>query len=152
MFQYLKPTNAPDRGSDEWGAGHFGAPRGSRKHTGHDVLVPPGAIVLSPVSGRIRRFGFPYADDSRFRLIVIDAEDGHRWRLFYVRPLAGTKPGEEIEAGEIVGIAQDLSAKFGRSAERGPMPNHVHLEVMTPTGRKVDPAPFLEKIAQERNE
>ena len=35
----------PLRGQDQWGAGHFGASRGSRTHRGVDFAAAPGGDV-----------------------------------------------------------------------------------------------------------
>jgi len=150
LLEYLKPTPAPDRGSDAWGAGHFGASRGSRTHAGADFLVPAGRLVLSPVDGILARIGTAYRDAPEFKIAEIQAEDGVLWRLFYVRPFANV--GDRVFRGIILGIVQDLEDKFGdhpKRDERGPMPNHVHLETVV-AGEKVDPVPILESLEASR--
>lgn len=124
--------------NDAAGQGHFGARRGSRTHQGLDLLATPGEPVMAPVTGTFIRSGRPYANDSRYRLAVIHGQ-GQEWKLMYVEPLATLKPGDRVKAGQVIGTAQDIAAKYGP-----PMLNHVHVELRTIVGAELqDPAPVL---------
>jgi len=107
--------------TDQWGQGHFGAPRGSRQHNGQDYVCPPGSTVLSPVSGEVTKLGFPYADDLSFRYVQITDSRGVDHRVFYVDP--------EVLAGQIVcidspiGKSQDLDKRYPGITQ------HVHYEI-----------------------
>ena len=48
---FNNPTGLPMRGADPQGAGHYGASRGTRLHTGIDIQSVPGQEILSPVNG-----------------------------------------------------------------------------------------------------
>jgi len=45
--------NGTIRKKDKWGQGHFGAPRGSRKHNGIDITTQLGTPVLSPIERKV---------------------------------------------------------------------------------------------------
>ena len=110
------------RRPDSWGAGHFGAGRGSRVHHGVDFAAAPGEEVFSPIDGDVVRQAVPYADDPRYVGVVIrgaGAWIGIEVRLFYV---VGERSGP-VKAGERVGRAQSLLGKYPGIG------NHVHLEV-----------------------
>lgn len=139
MIRFLQPVPADLRGSDPWGSGHFGAPRGDRYHAGADFLVPAGRMVVSPITGTVVRRGKPYSDEPTFDLVEIEAEDGVLWRLFYLWPFF--QPGDRVFRGIMLGQAQDLAVRFSDS-ERGDMPNHIHVEAIV-DGEKVDPVPLL---------
>ena len=140
------PTSGGVRETDSFGSGRFRAPRGNRLHKGLDFLAAAGDPVVSPTDGTVRRIGICYSDDPRYRLVEIDASDA-LVRVFYVDPTVA--PGDEIAAGDLIGSAQDVAARY----ENG-MKNHVHLEVRLRTallgrGREpgesvwADPALFL---------
>jgi murein DD-endopeptidase MepM/ murein hydrolase activator NlpD len=124
--------------NDAAGLGHFGAPRGSRTHQGLDLLAVTGEEVRSPVTGRFIRTGRPYANDSRYRLAVIHG-NGQEWKLMYIDPLPDLLPGTPVKAGQVIGTAQNVAAKYG-----GPMRNHIHIEVRRIVGAELmDPARLL---------
>ena len=122
MSNFQRITRRGSRLSDRWGSGQFGAGRGSRQHQGLDLLADPGEAVFSPIAGTIRREALPYAGDARYRGIVITGDgewNGYEVKLFYVEGLSCGS----VRAGEVVGHAQDLSAKYPG------ITNHVHVEV-----------------------
>lgn len=108
------------RGCDSHGCGHYLAKRGSRTHTGQDLLTPAGAGVGAPVAGEVTKIGYPYADDLSFRYVQI-TNNGYDVRLFYVEP--SVQVGQVVSQGEPIGTVQDLSKRYAG------IPNHVHLEV-----------------------
>lgn len=75
------------RGSDAWGSGEFGAPRGDRTHCGIDYVVETGAFMHPFVTGRITKFGYVYPDDLQYRYVEVTDEKRLRHRYFYVTPL-----------------------------------------------------------------
>jgi murein DD-endopeptidase MepM/ murein hydrolase activator NlpD len=127
-------TQALPRGSDCWGAGHFGASRGSRTHNGKDILVPAGSQVLSVASGIVTKLGWCYSGEG-YRYVEVSDDRGNRVRHFYVSP--HVEIGVVIESGDLIGVSQDLACKYqADSCMPIDMPNHVHLEVMSGTNSK----------------
>jgi len=120
-LRLFKPLQHGIREADAFGQGTFAAPRGNRKHKGIDFLGVPNERVSCPCDGVIRRIGRCYGDTAEYKLVEINA--GPAWvRLLYVDP--DIFPGDEVSAGDTLGWAQDIAARYGPG-----MDNHVHLEV-----------------------
>lgn len=118
--------------NDRQGLGHYGAPRGNRRHSGLDFEAKPGQAVLAPISGKIRRIQV-YASDPRWRGLAI--KNGNlEVKLFYMQPLANLPVS--VERGQVVGNMQD------RAATSPGMINHLHVEVWV-DGKHVNPASFF---------
>ena len=130
----MKIINPTGRGlrNDEMGSGNYGAGRGRRYHQGYDFLCKPGQEVIAPIAGLITRTAYPYAGNRQYLGLVLQGE----WcevKLFYVKIKSWNLVRKRVKAGDVIGIAQDISDKYGP----GCLP-HVHLEM------RVDPALFLE--------
>ena len=126
-------TELRKRISDKWGAGHFGASRGSRIHHGIDYICPPESQVLSPVTGKITKLGYAYKKDENenpYRYVQITAQDDKQHRVFYVEPILAV--GRYVREGDIIGFSQDLGERY-----QGITP-HVHYEIKL-DGRYLDP-------------
>jgi len=122
---------APQRKSDCFGQGHYGASRGSRKHNGEDHACTPESKVFSPVDGKITKLGYPYGDDLSFRYVQITTEIGYNVRVFYVEP--DVEVGEFVTKDTIIGRSQKLGDRYPDINE------HVHLEVKDPQGKFINP-------------
>ena len=133
----MKLSELKRRGSDGFGAGHFGAPRGSRTHKGVDLLAQSGEAINSPVTGTVTKVGYPYGDDLSYRYVQITAGD-YDFRVFYVEP--SVRVGQEVTTETAIGSAQDLGRRYPG------IPNHVHFEIKS-DGDYLDPTPAL--IAME---
>lgn len=132
------PTGHDVRGEDAYGAGLFGASRaaGARRHRGADYVAEPGEIVRAPITGVVQRIGFAYRGDERYRYIELTNTVTQRdVRVLYVGPLV--QVGAIVEAGDPIGRAQDLSARYPRG-----ITNHVHVELRQ-GGALADPANLL---------
>lgn len=131
--------------SDSEGDGHYGAPRGNRKHIGIDLISYVGENVLSPVSGVINRLGFAYSKprDSNyiFKIISIEDKDGLKHELFYVNPCV--KVGDTVEQGNLIGQTQDLRIQYPLLSN---MKNHVHLQIKNNCGIIINPTRFYKDI------
>lgn len=141
------PTGHDLRGEDAYGAGAFGASRaaGARRHRGADYVAEPGEIVRAPIAGIVQRIGFAYRNDERYRYVELaDAETGRDVRVLYVGPLV--QLGAIVEAGDPIGRAQDLSARYPRG-----ITNHVHVELRQ-SGALADPANLLPEAASQHAE
>ena len=120
MIQQI--VNLPLR-MDSAGSGEWGAPRGSRTHKGIDYVCTPGEEVLSPVTGKVTKHGYPYGDDLSWRYIEVTDKHDKQHRLFYVEPVADV--GSEVYAGMPIAIAQDISQRYPNQG----MKPHVHYEI-----------------------
>ena len=124
---------APKRISDNYGQGHFGAPRGNRTHKGEDFLCCVGSFILAPASGKITKIGYPYGDDLSFRYVQIETVEGLNVRVFYISPTV--KLGDMVFKGRSeIGISQELGQRYKGISE------HVHLEIKDEQGNYLDPS------------
>ena len=120
------------RGCDGFGCGAFGESRTGHSHQGVDIVVKKGQQVVSPISGTVTRFPFPYGDDLRYTGIEIK-NNQYSIKIFYVNPVVSI--GTKVSRGEGIATAQDIAAKYGNG-----MTNHIHIEVReTNTGLLLDP-------------
>ena len=131
-IQYLpaaiEKTNAHHRGSDEWGSGHFMAPRGTRDHHGIDFLVSESSIVYSMVTGTVTKLGTCYRG-AQYRYVQVDDDNGNHVRMFYIMP--SVLVGDLVKMGQNIGVAQNLADRYPADFSHSKsMPNHVHLEVV----------------------
>lgn len=112
------------RGCDQnWGCGSFGASRsgGARTHNGLDIKTTVGQQILSPISGKVTRFPFPYGSDLTYTGIEIINED-YKVKIFYMK--ASVSANTDVVKGQVIGHAQNISAKYSST-----MTNHIHVEV-----------------------
>lgn len=122
--------------NDSAGQGHFGASRagGKRSHRGADYEANPGGAVLSPVSGKVTKLGYPYKDDLSWRYVQVTDDSGSRHRMFYVDPSKGIKIGQTVQEYDQIGTAQNVAEKHG-----GGMKPHIHYEVIDRDGEYINP-------------
>jgi len=128
----VNPTGRPVRGADDYGSGLFGARRdgGARVHAGVDFVADPGQTVVAPISGRVKKLGFAYASDLRYRYVEIENQAKTLLvRVLYVGP--SVQVGDQVDQRQVIGTAQDLTPRY-----RG-ITNHVHLQVAD-AGRTTD--------------
>jgi murein DD-endopeptidase MepM/ murein hydrolase activator NlpD len=145
--ELVNPTGHSLRGEDVYGAGAFGASRGggARRHRGADYVAEPGEVVRAPITGIVQRIGFAYRGDERYRYVELTSEDQTRdVRVLYVGPTV--QLGVVVRAGEPIGRAQDLSARYPRG-----ITNHVHVE-MRENGALADPASVLPAASDQHEE
>ncbi len=133
----LSPTSYGPRGADAGGSGAFHAPRGGRAHQGFDILVRPGDAVRAPIDGTFMKYGVCYADEPRYRYVSIGAPGSVEVKVFYVERSPSLWPGAPLRTGDVIGVAQAISVRYG-----GRLPDHLHVEVWV-RGVPVDPEPLL---------
>ena len=109
------------RKCDNWGCGHYGASRGSRKHSGIDIVCIPGERAFCFNRGTVTAIGYAYGDDLTYRIVDI-TEGEFRWRYFYVDPVVNV--GDELDAYTQIGTHQALGPRYPGITE------HLHLEVV----------------------
>ena len=141
---YVNPTNGVIR-HDSAGDGRFGASRVNSKgdsysHGGLDLTGTPRQNIWTPHDGTVNREGFVYNDDRWWKLVEIE-NDQYVSKLMYCE-IDKLTLGQEVKAGDVVGIMQDITRK-GIYRDRG-MDPHIHWAMIDKaTGKKVDPAPFI---------
>jgi len=106
--------------NDTAGSGNFWKSRIGRYHEGIDLLCEKGETVFAPISGMIERKAYPYGSDKRFEGCVIKNATTEI-KLFY---MVCSKVGQNVEKGDIIGVCQAISTKYGEG-----MKNHLHIEI-----------------------
>lgn len=130
MLTTIRPFVSPYRGArgvDVQGAGNFGASRGGRAHLGLDLLAIAGVDRgVAPFPAEVKQVGIAYkgAQLGSIHLHGLGAYAGFRIQILYVEPLRGLLE-REVEAGEDLGVAQDVAAYYAAKGMPG-MRNHVH--------------------------
>ncbi|PIE67205.1 MAG: hypothetical protein CSA23_04965 [Deltaproteobacteria bacterium] len=121
---------------DNMGDGHYGAQRNRNGHTyphkGVDFLCKPGQSVVSPISGTITRLARPYSKGPYSGCVIENKKI--KIKMFYV-DVPPQAAGKAVFRGEHIGIAQDISLKYGRE-----MKPHIHMQV-----ERVDPELLLQE-------
>jgi hypothetical protein len=121
-MKIISPTGKGMR-NDAAGNGYYGAKRGKRLHMGMDFLCEHSQDVVSPIDGFVERIAYPYAGDRSYKGLVIRGKQV-TIKLFYVDPwdwIIGT----DVKQGEVIGMAQDISAKYSSA-----MLPHIHLSIV----------------------
>ncbi len=132
LFRMIRAI-LPHRGTDDYGSGEFGAPRGDRTHKGIDYACYPGTVIESGVYGTVTKLGYPYAEALQYRYVEVTDSLRQRHRYFYVDPSVDV--GEKVMAGDSIGVSQDIAAHY----TNGVMKNHVHYEILDHNGDPVNP-------------
>jgi hypothetical protein len=111
--------------SDPDGFGYYGAPRGKhRKHNGTDYICAAGQDIYCPIlSGKIVRRAFPY-NDTEYQGALIEGK--HIAVMLFYFDVWEHLIGKYVNRGEEMGLAQDISQKYG-----GSMKPHIHLTVVS---------------------
>ncbi|EDO29292.1 predicted protein [Nematostella vectensis] len=87
------------RTCDSHGCGSFGASRGNRKHNGIDIITVPGEKIMSPISGTVTRYPYPYGNDLSYTGIeIVNSE--YKIKMFYLKPIAPM--GSTVFAGKYI--------------------------------------------------
>jgi hypothetical protein len=141
------PTGLGLRGCDNHGCGNFNARRRDKKrvysHEGVDILATIGQTVVAPVGARVVRAVERISpNEPRFQGVLLETSSGFRIKILYVQPnreLIGTR----LDPGQVLGIAQDVTVKAPAADGKPAIPNHIHLEVRSPSGELRDPTKLL---------
>jgi len=133
--------NGTIRKNDKWGQGHFGAPRGSRKHNGIDITTQLGTPILSPIEGKVIRVAYPYASDMSFTGLLIKGTGAHQGlevKIFYMKPTSNIV-NKAVKPGQQIGTSQSLLNKYPG------ITNHIHIEIKL-NGIKQNPKSLIKNI------
>jgi len=139
--EYGKPTGLGVRGTDSYGAGHHGAPRGRRTHDGTDYKSIAGKQVKAPLSGKITKISKPYSsgiDAAILSGVEIVASDGTTCWVWYIKPSANIV-GTVVKAGvSKIGVAKTLKNRY-----KNGIIDHIHIRIRTRNGAKVNPTTVI---------
>ena len=104
-----------------------------RHHRGLDIAAPIGTPIRSPLAGEVVASG----PASGFGLWVrVRHDDGTVTTYGHVNRSL-------VRVGEKVAAGQRIAEVGNRGQSTGP---HLHMEVDTSAGRKIDPRPWLDKL------
>lgn len=147
--------------SDAAGDGNYGAKRGKRTHTGIDLVCIAGETVISPVTGKVTKIGYPYASGKggvngtgqpyRYVQVTRDLGEGkiEHHRIFYIEPLV--KVGDNVKIGRQLGTTMDVSERYDTDDKpetmydesvESVMTPHIHYEIMLKGREFLDPAKY----------
>lgn len=143
---FISPTGREVIRVDEYGDGHFKARRrtsngSSYFHKGIDYSAKLGQCVIAPTSATFRRIAYPY-DDSKEYLGGYFETPYFDYVLFYFTPCI--EVGISIKQGELIGYAQNISARYNLDRNNKKMDNHIHAEITM-----IDPM-YLNKLLLEK--
>ena len=113
------------RGSDDFGSGALGSPRGSRPHLGVDYIVTPGQNVIAPFSFTITGISIPYTWTNLYTGFKGKTSEGYDVRIWYLIPNLSLI-GKDVFKGEIIGEAQSLQNDYPGITD------HIHVQVSMP--------------------
>ncbi|XP_070707826.1 leukocyte cell-derived chemotaxin-2-like [Pempheris klunzingeri] len=120
------------RTSDSWGAGHYGAPRGSRVHKGLDIVCSDGSTVYAPFDVTLHGKVIVYTDPNKAAInsgINLRGE-GLCVKLFYVQP---DRTSGSVRKGERIGTMLPMQSVYPG------ITSHVHVQMCD----RSDPTPFF---------
>ncbi|XP_067879985.1 leukocyte cell derived chemotaxin 2, tandem duplicate 1 [Heterodontus francisci] len=113
------PTNNV-RGIDSYGSGAYGAPRGSRKHLGVDVVCSDGSTVYAPFRGTLVRRANPYRNNNAINNGVLLEGSGYCVKIFYISP---DRYSGSVSKGERIGTLLNMQSVYPG------ITSHVHIQM-----------------------
>ncbi len=126
----INPTGKGVR-SDAFGIGDYGARRRKTdgryySHKGIDFICEPGQRVYAPAEAVFERIAYPYSYSQEYSGALFVGKR-MSYKLFYIKPTI--KTGAEVKQGQVVGIAQDISAHYDEDSAGNKVVPHVHFEI-----------------------
>jgi murein DD-endopeptidase MepM/ murein hydrolase activator NlpD len=121
---FMMPVNGPI-------SSPFGAKRSYETHPGVDIAVPVGTPVRAPASGTVDAAGL---QGKLGNTIVINFGAGTTARFGHLEKF-NVKPGDTVDAGDIIGYSGGAKGAEGAGNSTGP---HLHYEVRS-NGKLVNP-------------
>ncbi len=112
------------------GYGSGGSRWSSGRHTGLDLAAPYGTVVRAVAAARVVAAGW---DGAYGNAVVLQHADGTRTRYAHLSS-DSVRVGERVRVGETIGQVGSTGNATG---------NHLHLEVITPSGSFTDPRSWL---------
>jgi len=144
IIKVFSPTGMGIR-NDAGGLGHYGASRGNRSHKGLDFKTNEGQDIVSLIHGKARNFIGSSTKNPMVQIYPNSNSLGIKEiQILYVNKLHNVKDYQWYEmkgASTVLGTAADLS-KLGYSEN---VTDHVHLQFLNSSGKKVNPQSFFKK-------
>ncbi|KAF3703988.1 Leukocyte cell-derived chemotaxin-2 [Channa argus] len=115
------PANTK-RTSDNWGKGSYGAPRGTRKHLGLDIVCKDGSAVYAPFDVTLNGKVTVYTDPAKSAInsgINLQGQ-GLCFKLFYVNP---DRTSGSVRKGERIGTMMPMQSVYPG------ITSHVHVQM-----------------------
>lgn len=129
------PTGGEIRGCDGQGCGHYGATRVRNgqegNHIGSDYISEAGQNVVAISDGRVIRI-----PSGNYSGIVVGNGAGTSWKILYLNVDPAIRVGSQVTAGQVLGTAQDLTARYAN------ITNHVHVKLRI-NGQVVNPERYI---------
>lgn len=113
---------------------------GTRRHMGTDITAPVGRIIHSCSDGTVLYIGWT---DVAGNYVMIEDDLGFRYTYCHmVEPTTHVKVGDRVAAGDVIG---NVGSTGNSDAP------HLHLSIIVPEYRYVDPYPLVAAIRQRTN-
>lgn len=107
----------------------------TRRHMGADIRVPEGTPILSCTDGYVKYIGVNHMAGN---YVIIEDDEGFEYHYYHmVRLTDFLNVGERVSGGQVVGFV----GSTGNSVA-----NHLHLAVVTPDNRHVNPFELLNLV------
>jgi hypothetical protein len=119
--------------NDSKGLGTFGAQRDGHIHQGLDIRTTKGEKIKAPFDMSFAFTARVYSDDPKYLATEYKTKNG-TFRVMYMQPVTSKK---DFKQGEIIGIAQSISEKWGNT-----MLDHIHVEIRE-NGKLKNPANYV---------
>ncbi|XP_043539442.1 myeloid protein 1-like [Chiloscyllium plagiosum] len=127
---HSNPTNRV-RGTDSYGSGAYGAPRGKLRHLGVDVRCNDNSTTYAPFTGRLIKRVNPYDNGNAIDNGVMMRGQGYCVKIFNIEP---DRYSGAITKGQRLGRLLNVQRVY-----KG-ITSHVHIEMCNTS---VDPTPNL---------
>jgi murein DD-endopeptidase MepM/ murein hydrolase activator NlpD len=116
----------------------FGAPRGTHRHQGHDILATEGTPVVAPRGGVVTWRAFQARGAGNY-LVLDSADETYNYVFMHLRT-----DSVLVEVGDRVSTGQPLAQVGSTGSSSTP---HLHFEIWDGPwyagGRPIDPLPLL---------
>ncbi|MEZ5626335.1 MAG: hypothetical protein R3E34_02230 [Rhodocyclaceae bacterium] len=128
------------RDSDAWGDGRFRRVPGIAGTTASISLPGSGRMCCRRSTNASSAWPYPYANDTVLSVMIegLRRHGGLEIKIFYMTPADGMV-GQSVTAGQTIGSAQSLLAKYPG------ITNHIHLEIRQ-NGIVVDPQSLIPNL------
>lgn len=121
----------------------FGQPHdGETGETGQDYPMPVGTQINTPVGGTIVT-----RDDGQRnwgKAVYVKTPSGWTFFVGHLSSFA-VQDGEQVGPGDVLGLSGGAVGSASSGHTTGP---HVEIDIMDPSGKRVDPRPYLQQIYQ----